>query len=262
MMWKIDTFSDCIATMARCRNPMRGKPVAAGIRLYSVPHEKGTYYELRRDKLPFARIHSDNTLTLHGEPYASSNFLRRAFGVYLCRVSKKRVRCTSVIAMKQCPWSMAMSDWVRQQPEFYDGIRYDLKTMRIVNALPDTVRITNAQAEAQWRALLRKYKKGWMVRMKLGIQKAALVEVAAMKETPRLTAKQLHDIIASGDYGHGMHLILRAARPEWVWLAPGGHYSTYRLDMDVSYVFEKVYVQHREEIREMRGCFTDQRAAA
>jgi hypothetical protein len=268
---QINSYSHARQIMQTCRNHARGKPIKQGTRMFLI---EGVI-ELHRYGEMFARLGSDNVVTFHGDPRRYWHVAAsKIFPVHFLRVSSRRWRLASMTTYPQAPgvytreaWDRlgnARRKWREEAPEYFDGLRYSLTTHDFPNRLPDTVRVMNQDNEQAWRKQMLRYKRGWVVRAKVGALDGICSDLQSLDHMRRselyrdMSARDLHKIVVGEDFSnHALALILAGgAQDLWRW-----HFDT-PSDSDVMKAFDRMYRKHRDAIRTELGCFNTTRQAA
>ncbi len=165
MIFHIESYQDCVDQYMRCRNPKEGKPIhGKNIRLFKNDND----FHLVVYKKHFATITPDNVITF----VMSSDKLYRSIAtnmvytmgrflpVNLHRVGQGRYRIANFRKYAQ----------TKDAPEYYGGIKFDLRDGVCLNPKPDKHTLVNKDARKVYLAALRKYKIGMLARFKLGIR--------------------------------------------------------------------------------------------
>lgn len=160
----ISSYAHCVKAFSNCRNPVAGKPIrGTEVRLFKYNDE----FHIVVNRHHLATITPDDVITFHPtmqrlyETIASSLVYRMHcfLPLYLIRVGQGRYRINAI-------GSVATKD----QPEYFDGIQFDLRFGKCLNPRPDTHTRINKDARKLWLRDLRQFKKTVLVRFKLGMR--------------------------------------------------------------------------------------------
>jgi len=120
-----------------------------------------------------------------------SSSLSNALPFIWHRVGKKRWRVIHKYNMQGSRYYEIM----RQAPEYFNGITFDLSTGKCVNRKPDLITTVNKEARKRWRGKLGTFKRGIKVRAKMGVFDALYQEL--MKDFDSNAAYQNYNYIRS-----------------------------------------------------------------
>ena len=162
----ITSYADCVDIFSTCRNPVQGKPLhGKGIRLY-----KGSdgAFRLTMYNRTFATITKDDVITftldersfLSGVCSSLVYVMHRFISLGVYRVGTGRYR---IGALKDYRF-------LKELPEYHGGIQFNLETGRCLNPKPDRKARVVPENRKQWLRCLREYRRGVLVRLKLGVR--------------------------------------------------------------------------------------------
>lgn len=165
MSYEIHSYQDCIDAMMTCRNPKDGKPIhGKNIRLF----RNNDDFHLVVYQKHFATITPDNTITFvmdserlyHTVATNMVYIMSRFLPLHLLRVGPGRYRLGNFRKYAQ----------TKDVPEYYQGIKFDLRDGACLNPRPDKHTLVNRDARREWLKTLREYRKGVLTRLKLGVR--------------------------------------------------------------------------------------------
>jgi hypothetical protein len=165
MTYEINSYQDCVDAMMTCRKPAEGKPIhGKHVRLFK--HNED--FHLVIYKKHFATITPDSVITFvmdsdrlyHTIATNMVYIMGRFLPVNLHRVGQGRYRIG-----KGLPYTQ-----IKLAPEYYGGIKFDLRDGVCLNPRPDRHTLVNKDARKVYLAALRKYKTGMLARFKLGVR--------------------------------------------------------------------------------------------
>jgi hypothetical protein len=234
MNYEINSYQDCVDAMMKCRKPMDGKPIhGKNVRLF----KNGNDFHLVVYKKHFATITPDNVITF----VMSSDKLYNSFAsnmvytmgrflpVSLYRVGQGRYRIANFRRYAS----------TKDAPEYYDGIKFDLRDGACLNPKPDRHTLIDKGARKVYLAALRKYKLGMFARFKLGVR-------GDINSQRYFETSEFVQWFRNGEYPDVLinHLTTYA----------GGPSADYQAMVDV---FESLIGRNRDELRASFGVFGD-----
>lgn len=166
MGYSIHSYADCVQAFTTVRSPLKGKPVANGIRLYK---DRDNTFRVTANERTFARITPDDMITfVHSadEFYDLGIAFKLVYNLGSCtplnvwRVGTKRYRIGRVTSYSQ----------VKMLPEYFGGIQFNLTNGMCTNPQPDRHARADKTARKVWLKTLKEYRRGLFTRLKLGVR--------------------------------------------------------------------------------------------
>jgi hypothetical protein len=214
-----------------------------------------------------AVVHPDNTLELMAKHSQKTTYVfQRLLGIALIHTRRKKgeYRAHDAGSMKQVEHTHAgttrtRTDWKWAQtngPIYRPGLRMSLNTRRWINPEPVMRRVEDKAAALRWRRQLGAYKRGWLVRAKMGLF-AAIIERYGLSSwrtrrelTSGFSCGDLHTAIVSEDFTDATCAKI---------LACGDLYLAQVLSTP-HYVgmFNRAYANRIEGIRYLAGCWREE----
>jgi hypothetical protein len=166
MGYSIHSYADCVKAFTTVRSPIKGKPVANGIRLYK---DMDNTFRVTANERTFARITPDDMITF---TFSAEDFYNTAIAfklvynlgsctrlnVYRVGTRRYRIGCT------------ARHDQVKTLPEYFGGIQFNLTNGMCTNPQPDRHARADKTARKVWLKTLKEYRRGLFTRLKLGVR--------------------------------------------------------------------------------------------
>jgi hypothetical protein len=234
MGYEINSYQDCIDAMMTCRKPAEGKPIhGKHVRLFK--HNED--FHLVVYKKHFATITPDSVITFVMDSdrlynsFASNMVytMGRFLPLNLHRVGQGRYRIGKGLHYTQ----------IKHAPEYYGGIKFDLRDGVCLNPRPDKHTLINKDARKVYLAALRKYKLGMLARLKLGVR-------GDISGPRYFDTSELIQWFRNGEYPAPLinHITVYA----------GGSSADYQVMVAV---FESLIDRHRDVLRASYGVFGD-----
>lgn len=166
MGYDIHSYADCLEAFKSVRNPVLGKPLhGKGTRLYQ---NRDLSFRITMHERTFAYITKDDVITfvLDNETMVSTvcsslvYTMNRFLPLGLYRVGSGRYRIGNLKGY----------DRLKELPEYFGGIRFNLETGECINPKPDRRHRVNPEARRVWLKALREFRMGVLSRLKLGVR--------------------------------------------------------------------------------------------
>lgn len=181
---QIRTYNEAQTYFSKARKPNEGRPVASWGRMFKV----NDTYEVRLGKDVLGRFTPDNkftfAMTSAGIRRWSATIvssLRRALPFDIIRVGTGRYRINhdKMIRMKSYSYGdyPDYKQFKGTAPEYFEGIAFNLDDGECINRRADMLDTVNVDARKVWLGALRKFKRGFKVRAKLGALDSFIAEV-------------------------------------------------------------------------------------
>lgn len=231
----IASYLHCVSAFASVKTPVQAKPInGKNLRLYQ---DRDKSFRLTHNERTFAIIREDDTITFvldsetlrntiaSGLVYTMNRFL--PMGLY--RVGPGRYRIGSLSRHSQ----------IKELPEYFGGIKFNLTTGRCLNPQLDRNKRLNKDARKVWTDTLKAYRKGLYARLKLGV-------TGDSTSTDRwVTLDELYQWMKEGTYPDTLLNNLSYY---------GGRSTSYE---DMTLQFEYLINNSRDSLRKMFGVFDE-----
>jgi hypothetical protein len=157
----LSSYAHCVKAFSRARSPSEGKPLhRCGLRLFKNSDDS---FRLMINDHRLANITPDDMITFvmsSEELYDTCSFalvlnLHKVLPLGLIRISHGRYR---------------IGRGFTALPEYYGGIKFNLRSTACENPLPDMHLRVDKDARKVWLKTLKDHRKGLAVRFKLGLR--------------------------------------------------------------------------------------------
>jgi hypothetical protein len=153
---------------AKARKPDQGRPLSSWCRVY----KKDSKFIFYGHGIEFAAVSQDNVLTFTASlPEIKrvcntlSQALHSVFGLHFNRMSTNKYK---IVHPKDVRYGLGIKNW----PEYFSGIQFDLKTGKCLNFRPDLSTLVQPDERKLWLRKLRKFKHNIKLRCKIGVMQA------------------------------------------------------------------------------------------
>lgn len=189
----IRSYADTEAHFKTCRSPAKGKPLRSWARIFR--NEDGSFsframgYNGDAGQ-EIGVLTADDVFTFTMRPHIARNTcavtlaqsLYKAIPIMWQRVgiAKYRVHYTGNIPKTDKGWV----DWKymrKDAPEYFEGIKFNLKTGELVNAMPNVIVKVNDAKRKEWLTSLRKFKLTVKTMAKIGVFDTIVKEAQSSK---------------------------------------------------------------------------------
>lgn len=183
----ITSYHQALNYASKARNARNGRPLSSCSRIRMVG---GGVASVTFNGAEVFRIRPDNTLVFVlpvSEIRANSNTLSMAMNNVIpfswTRIATGRYKIV--------PWDNHDYNWRKfaedksRAPEYFEGLTFDLTTGKALNAKPDLKDRVIPEKRTEWLRALRKWKRGFRTRAKVGVLDGLIAKLDPARRLPR-----------------------------------------------------------------------------
>lgn len=167
------SYDDIAKWYTKVRNPAKGRPLHTSWRVF----DNNKSFVFRLHDVDVCSVHPDNTVTFYLSSDVLSNIgnsvsytLPRVLPFLIMRVSTGRYCIAQPATIVNASGSYFWQSFKQQAPDAFHGIRFNMADGKCLNPVPKAIRQNeDAAARKEWQKILRRYKNGLYVRIKLGV---------------------------------------------------------------------------------------------
>lgn len=264
----LKTYQHTANWFAKAKSPLKGRPFRGWGKVYKVDD---TFRIMVYDH-QICTITPDNVLTMvidgnEGAIISNtlSSSLHRLAPIAWHRAGMRRYRILPLRAMDAGDnyWQV-----VKEAPELFEGLQFDLTTGKALNAKPDILQRVDTEARREWLRALRKFKAHVHLRVRMGVFEAVQNELnntPAKRGGRPFTGRPqwndekwmdlLHTSIRDSQYPKELLAGILLTMPSVIW---SQHARTMTLQEKVKQTVDHIINSNSVELRTRFGVFSDE----